>query len=205
MQDHLTAADDSGYLSHYARLQEVETEEGRLQRWLDNRVTSGSYRKVMLDPIEFLHSDDVQPDSVQLSGLQQQEVDGFKASLDQQMLKSISRLIEVVPQPGGDVLRFKPAITGVSVMSEPVNSYQAIPVDAVIGGATDGDNAALGRVLVISLEGKLQDSQSGQLLGEMLLKDIVYRGETDQDTANKLKVLMQTWTQEAGETLLEIL
>lgn len=195
MQDHLSAADESGYLSKYGWLQEVETEDGRLFGWLDFRRLRAGYNSVMLDSIELSY-----PTAVTLTAAQQQEVDKLRAELDQYLRTSIASFITVVNEPGVGVMRFKPAITGVSPVPE-ADRYEAIAVDGLIGGAL----AVPDRALIISLEGQLQDSQSAQLLGEVLRKDILHPADSPQDSTAALKTLMRSWTREAGDTLLEIL
>jgi uncharacterized protein DUF3313 len=197
-QDNISVADHSGYLSDYSRLQDVSTEEGSLQRWLDSSVTGGSYKKLMIDPVIMFQDGDAT-----LSAEQQAEVDKFSADFDQLLLSSLSGVVEVVAQPGPDVVRVKPAVTGVSSATEGMKAYEVIPIAALIGGGM-ALAGARDKVIILSLETKLEDSQSGNLVGAAVRKGVADQGDNDKTDADDVKALIRSWAKEGSELVQEL-
>jgi Protein of unknown function (DUF3313) len=197
-QDNISAVDHSGYLSDYSRLQDVSTEEGSLQRWLDSSVTGGNYKKLMIDPVIMF-----QDGGATLSAEQQAEVDKFSADFDQLLLSSLSGVVEVVAQPGPDVVRVKPAVTSVTTATEGMKAYEVIPIAALIGGSM-ALAGARDQVIILSLETKLEDSQSGNLVGAAVRKGVADQGDNDKTDADDVKALIRSWAKEGGELVQEL-
>ncbi len=194
-QSKISEADHSGYLPDYSRLQDVSTEEGSLQRWLDSSVTDGNYKKLMIDPVIMF-----QEGGATLSAEQQAEVDKFSADFDQLLLSSLSKVVDVVAQPGADVLRVKPAVTGVATVTEGMKAYEVIPIAAVIAGATAAAGAR-DKVIVLSLETKLEDSLSGKFVGAAVRKGVADQGDDDKTGADDVKALIRSWAKEGSDLM----
>ncbi|ARN74816.1 DUF3313 domain-containing protein [Oceanicoccus sagamiensis] len=193
-QDNIEAIDQSGYLSDYSQLEAVDTDGGELLRWLNDDMKAGKYNKYLIEPVTFYPEADASgftdEQKAQLDLMTKTFTDSFKAS--------IAEVVDVVDQPGPGVARVQPAITGFNQENEGMAAYEVIPVAAIIAGvrvATD----TRGQVIVFSIETKLTDSVSNEVVGLAVRKAVSEYEAGSEVSVESMTALIQTWSTEWGQ------
>jgi hypothetical protein len=189
----------SGFLKDYSQLKEEKDAAGDpVMRHISPKLTSGAYRQIMIDRIEFYPPP--QPNAnVDAATLEQ-----IRAYLDQQLRKKVGERVTVVPvvnQPGPGVVRMRAAITGARGERADLAFYEYIPIGLVIAGTREaaGVRAKDARIYV---EVELLDSVSGERVGAVVKKgtgEAVKGGESGKLALEHVKPVLDHWAQLAAD------
>jgi uncharacterized protein DUF3313 len=129
-----TAAQYSGFLADYSKLQPATDREGILL-FVDKAADYSGYTKITFDPVEVYLTPNPEYKGLQPDALKQM-TDGFLASFK----KALEPDYQIVDAAGPGVLRVRVAITGVQTVKTSLRPRDFIPIKAVfnIGRAAVG-------------------------------------------------------------------
>ena len=145
-----SAQTPSGFLSDYSRLSPAaDTPDTSI--WISKDFNFKPYRKIMLDKVEVFKSPTseyhgVSPDV--LKGM----ADRFTASFK----KALQPGYQLVDKPGPDVLRIRPALSGINLVKPRFKTTNVIPV-VFVARAVTGANQAMNVALTGELEVRAPD------------------------------------------------
>jgi hypothetical protein len=150
----------SGFLGDYSKLQPGGQGQA-LYRYIDPSANWSQYNAIIVDPVTFWDSSDssVPTDDQQL----------LCTYFQNQLKQDLSKYFSVVDQPGQGVMRLQAALTNASAATPVLRTASVvIPQLRVVNRL---QSFATGKFLFVGsarAEGKLTDSQSGEILGEWL-------------------------------------
>lgn len=157
----------SGFLKDYSKLQPEKSVSGTpVMRWISPKLKEGNYSQVYLDaPVLYLGKD--QQPNKQVS---QATMDQIVAYLGGEQRSLLQRKQALATAPGPNTLRVRSAVTAITAQKEGFKAYEVLPVALVYAAA---NNAAGGRdsETAIYIEGEITDSQSGEVLAQIVRKD----------------------------------
>ena len=171
----------SGYLGPeiYALLEEVETKSGdKVKRWVGPKLSFANYKKVLIEEVILYPEPEPGPQ------VSRETLDAVRAYLTMKLREKVDAVLNVVSEPGPEVLRMQLAITGVEVTTEGMKVYEIMPVAAVFGGlkALTGTRD---REVLVFLEGKMSDSETGEIVGAVVRR---LEGEKLEGTKEQLRM-----------------
>lgn len=151
--------EERGFLGDYSQLEE-NPDEGVKLRYIAAGADWKGYDKVLLDPVQFWRSADVEAG---LSPEEAQELaDYFYGVLHEQLSKSFT----MVTAPESGALRISIVFIRLgerNVTMDTISTYW--PIGRVLSEASGGATGKPGFVGEAAFEGKITDAASGQLLG----------------------------------------
>ena len=168
----------SGFLPNYSLLVPTSTSvpDVRLWRYRVDGVNPGTYKAVILDPIELKQN---VTQNVSLSTINQ-----AKAALQASMVEAVNARgnIRIVTKPGPGVARISVGITGAESSADSLQPWNFTPIGLAMNAAAyaGGVNSKTPALVV---ESKITDSKSNQLLGEGLA---VVQGESFRTAAGSV-------------------
>jgi len=195
-QDDIEATDYSGYLGDYTKLVAVETEDGELLRWLNDDMKAGKYTKYLIEPVTFYP----QADITNFTPAQKTQLELMTKTFTESLTASISKEVDVVKQPGPGVARVQLAITGFNQENKGMAAYEAVPIAAIISGIKVATNTR-GQVIVFSIENKITDSVSNEVIGLAVRKAVSEYDDDSAISAESMTALIETWSTEWGSVL----
>jgi hypothetical protein len=150
---------EEGFLSDYSML-EKGSGEGTQLRYFAKGVDWKSYDKMLVDPVQFWRSTDVD------AGLSPQQQQGLVNYFHSAVYEQLSRSYEMVSIPGPGVIRVSVAFTRLgdrNVTLDTVSTYvPQMRLLSELKSVATGKPAFVGEA---SMEAKLTDGASGQVLG----------------------------------------
>lgn len=181
----------------YAKLEPVEVDgEDAGKRWIGPDLNLGNYRQVLIDDVVFYPEAEPGP---QVSAETLQEISDF---LSRRLREKIGATITLAEAPGPGVLHMQTAVTGVAIETEGIKAYEVLPVAAVFGGikAVAGKRD---RNVLVFLEARFLDSQSGELVGAAMrrVRGEDLQGKEDQLTLDDLRENLEQITDDAQDVL----
>jgi hypothetical protein len=150
----------SGFLGYYGRLQPGGPGQA-LYRYVDPSANWSQYNAIIVDPVTFWDSEDssVSTDDQQL----------LCEYFQNQLKQDLSKYFSIVDQPGPGVMRLQGALTNASAATPVLRTASVVvPQLRVVNRL---QSFATGKFLFVGsarAEGKLTDSQTGEVLGEWL-------------------------------------
>ena len=161
----LSVDKQSGFLgSTYSRLQQVpSTEDGvNIYRYKSPTFNMADYKGVMIDPVVIYQTATVDTTG---KGITEEAIYKVRQEIDATLTRGASEQFNVVTKPGPGIARVSIAITGAEALGDGFKPRNLIPISAVLKLASgvagvDSKNA------MIVVEAKVQNSVTGQLLGE---------------------------------------
>ncbi|MBV1928064.1 MAG: DUF3313 domain-containing protein [Gammaproteobacteria bacterium] len=155
-----TAQVASSSASNSTQMEQVSKDH---TRWVSDALKSGKYKHMMIDPVV------MKPMPSNLTTDQQALLNRLFIAFDQILLTEMSQRVSVVTTPGADVARLRPTITGATSSAQGMKAYEVIPIAAIFGGikAATGTRA---KEIEVSLDVKLVDSQSNEIVASMKRK-----------------------------------
>jgi len=130
----------SGFLSDYSRLSPAaDTPDTSI--WISKDFDFKPYRKIMLDKVEVF----VSPTS-EYHGVSPNMLKGMADRFTASFKKALQSGYQLVDKPGPDVLRIRPALSGINLVKPSFNLTNVIPVIFVaraVSGANQTMNVAL--------------------------------------------------------------
>jgi hypothetical protein len=151
--------EERGFLGDYSQLSE-NPEDGVDLRYIATGVEWGIYDKVLLDPVQFWRSADVE------AGLSPEEAQELADHFYGVLHKSLSRDYVMVTAPQSGTLRISIAFIRLgerNVTLDTISTYW--PIGRVLSEAAGGVTGKPSFVGEAAYEGKITDATSGELLG----------------------------------------
>jgi hypothetical protein len=190
-----------GFLNDYNRLQaDTEMDDKGAQFWKSPDVDFKKYKKFMLDPVSYFVTPDQFPEGHVINT---QLANNTTAYFTKQILAALPPEFEVVDQAGPDVARLRMVLTGISVDRKSLKAYQYVPVALVLTTVSEATGNR-DSIAVLSMEGQVIDSLTGQVVAEVLQQAGTEVGvkkiedATDQDVYPNLDF----WAQKLKQRLL---
>ena len=153
----------SGFLEDYSLLQKGP-EGGPDLVYKKPGVDFSKYKKLIVDKVVFYLKEDAKAKAIQPSVLKELE-DAF----EQELVKHLNDAYPMVDKPGPDVLRIRIAITDVEPSNPTLGTVGAVlPVGMavnLVSNVTTGSSVNVGSA---SIEAEFLDSETGELLGEVV-------------------------------------
>lgn len=148
---------NSGFLSNYEKLKETNsTDKNISMSWRSDKLTSSNYSSVTLDNIAFF------PTPKASKNVSMDVIDEVVKYTNTQLKKAAEATGKLVPSPEKNTLQLQFAITQVEISDKGLSGIQYLPI-AFIASAVSGNLDNLAPHLTI--EGKLIDAESGELVG----------------------------------------
>lgn len=165
-QKNLNPQLESGYLQGYGRLQPVASpEEGvEIYRYKNPKIDVSKYDAVIIDPVVIYQTATADAAG---NGLTEETLYRVRQQITQNIRKDVARRVKVVDKPGPDVAHISIAITGAQTLGEGFKPTDLIPVRAVLNVASKAAGLDEKNAMLV-VEAKVNDSQSGELIGEAL-------------------------------------
>ncbi|WP_392339645.1 DUF3313 family protein [Moritella marina] len=118
---------NAGFIEDYSKLERVETNDGlKSFRYVSERIKSGDYNKVIIDPVEFY------PREVVSKQMNQALFDETKSYIDKRLAEVATVSMEVVDTPQKNTMRLTPRITAINTSAGDLKVRELIPVGSVI-------------------------------------------------------------------------
>ena len=145
-----SAQTPSGFLSDYSRLSPA-ADMPDTSIWISKDFDFKPYRKIMLDKVEVF----VSPTS-EYHGASPDVLKGMADRFTASFKKALQSGYQLVDKPGPDVLRIRPALSGINLVKPNFNLTNVIPVIFVARGLT-GANQTMNVALTGELEVRAPD------------------------------------------------
>lgn len=157
---------ESGYLQGYSRLEPVASpEEGvEIYGYRNPKVDISKYNAVIIDPVVIYQTATADAAG---NGLSEETLYGVRQQITQNIRKDVAKRTKVVDKPGPGVAHVSIAITGAQTLSDGFRPTDLIPVRAVLNVASKATGLDEKNAMLV-VEAKVNDSQSGELIGEAL-------------------------------------
>lgn len=181
----------SGFLPDYSLLKPVANPPAGTQiyTYTNPAVQQGEYTAVMVAPVILYQT-------ATENGVNNAEIENARLNIQNGVKQMVSQKLPVVNQAGPGVAKLTVAITGAQLQGSGFEPWNLIPISAAIKlttMATGTDNKK--PVLVVEL--KFVDSNSGQLLREIVSTISGDNFRNQANTAQEFQQLAQTWVQQA--------
>src|SRR4249920_3184307 len=145
-----SAQTPSGFLSDYSRLSPAADLPGT-SIWISKDFDFKPYRKIMLDKVEVF----VSPTS-EYHGVSPDVLKGMADRFTASFKKALQSGYQLVDKPGPDVLRIRPALSGINLVKPSFNVTNVIPV-IFVARAVSGANQTMNVALTGELEVRAPD------------------------------------------------
>lgn len=195
----LGAAEGSGFLQSYEKLQPVADREGT-QRYIDRNVDVRAYTKLYVEPVQIMVSTEgstykgVQPDALK------RMADSFKSAF----VSAMSPDYQVVSQPAPDALRIRLAISGIQPAPTPMSATDFIPIKAIFNVARSAAGESP-RVAEITAELEVLDNKGRQVAAAVTTrKSDKTLPQADQITWSDLAPIVAAWAKQFRQGLDEL-
>lgn len=189
------AGQESGYLGDaYSKLKEETSASGdKVKRWLSPELLSGKYTAVMLKQTELF------PEPKPTEQVSADLLNEIKTYADAALRRELSGVVDIVDEPGANVLIFKPAITAASAQDEGLKAYELIPV-AFVFSRVKKASGSRAKEAALAMEWQVQDAESNEVIGAGIRAGVGGKLKTpsDQVTLEKLKPLIDVWAKDAS-------
>jgi len=187
----------SGFLSDYSRLRPGERGEPLLV-YLNPGRDFRAYDKVLVDPVTVWKS----PDST-LANVPPQDLEHLAILLEARIIEAARHEgLDIVRQPGPGVMRIRAALTEAEQSSVKMDiATSVVPLPSFTKLAT-GTRAFVGKA---SIEGEIQDSQSGMVLAAMVDRRAGGRSpEGIRDSWHDVEQAFQFWSDRLAYRLCQL-
>jgi hypothetical protein len=190
----------SGYLSDYSRLQKTDAPDGsQAMSWISPELKEKKYSKILVKPVGFF------PAPIPNENVTIETLNKISSYMTEQVKNEIGKNFEVVDKAGPDTLYMQFAITGVSTPTKGLEAKNLIPVSLLFTGA----KLAAGEqdhVVVLYLEGRVTDSENGNILAEGVRQALGENLKNDDEKLNvdKLKTAINTWAADIGTMIKKL-
>ena len=140
----------SGFLSDYSKLSPA-ADAPDTSIWISKEFDFKPYRKIMLDKVEVF----VSPTS-EYHGVSPDVLKGMADRFTASFKKALQPGYQLVDKPGPDVLRIRPALSGINLVKPSFKATNVIPV-IFVARAVTGANQAMNVALTGELEVRAPD------------------------------------------------
>ena len=182
-----------GFIGDYSKFERIETDDGlKSFRYASDRVLSGFYSKVIIDPVEFY------PFEVTSEQLSAELFAKTKAYINESLAEVAALSLEVVEKPQAGALRLTPRISAIKISPGDVKIRELIPVGSLIalGKAAAGYRY---ENIDIYMEFKATDSMDGDFIGGSVKQGKAgeISGFNEVVTFEHIKPLLDIWIKDA--------
>jgi len=185
----------SGYLGDaYPKLKTETAASGdKVKRWLSPELLSGKYTAAMLKETAFF------PEPKPTEQVSADLLNEIRAYADTALRRELDGVIDIVDEPGPNVLIFNPAITAASAQDERLKAYELIPV-AFVFSRVKKASGSRSKEAVLAMEWQVQDAESNEVIGAGIRAGVgsKLKAPDDQVTLENLKPLLDVWAKDAG-------
>lgn len=181
----------SGYLNDYSKLQPFDGGS----RWISSKTDFSKYTKFILEPVTFYVGKSLDQQNVKANP---ENINKITAYFHEALTREFSKNLTIVDKAGPDVGRIRTAITSMAVGTKDLKAYQYLPVMLVATGAAEVAGLR-DHVAVISMEGELLDSLTGQRLAAVVKsrsKETTIK-EVGSLTEQDVKSMLDYWASES--------
>jgi hypothetical protein len=178
------------FLPNYSLLKEVPSPDGtKIYTYKNPNVKPGDYSAAIVEPVSLYQT-------ATKDGIADAQIEKARAEIDAGLQQIVSRKLKLTTQPGAGVLRLQVAITGARLESDGFKPWNIIPISAAIKLASMATGLdAKKPVLVVEL--KFTDSQTGNLLKEVVTTISGDKLSNKNDVTNGFDKLATAWVQDA--------
>lgn len=154
--------ESSGFLVNYDLLEPVEGSAGmQIYVYENDDIETNEYHAAIVEPV-FIYEGATDGD-----GVTYQNIENAKNGINAGLKRAVAEHFKLTEKPGPGVFRMQMAITGADLEGQGLKPWNIIPVSAAITLATHATGYENKRpVLVVEL--KITDSQTGEILKEVL-------------------------------------
>jgi len=184
---------NTGFIGDYSKLERIETTDGlKSFRYASDRIKSGVYDKVIIEPVEFY------PREVASEQMTQALFDETKSYINKRLVEVISLSMAVVDKPQEGAIRLTPRISAIKTSAGDLKVRELIPIGSVIALS----KKALGyryENVDVYMAFKATDSIDGSLIGSSIKqgKGEEISGANEVVTFDKIKPLLEVWIKDA--------
>jgi hypothetical protein len=182
----------SGFLSDYSQLEKGSAvdDEAVVLKWISPVLAGRKYTKVMLDPVVLYPAP--QPGSQIRSDV----LTSMLVYLNKEITQEIGKKYEIVSEPAKDVVRFRPAITGVKTNPEDLAVYEYIPIGLALASVSTATGMR-NEMVQLFAEAEITDSLSGERLAAAVRKGFgkPIKGKKDQVELENVRPVLDGWAQ----------
>ncbi len=157
---------ESGYLQGYGRLTLVESPEDGVEIYgcRNPKIDISKYDAVIIDPVVVYQTATADAAG---NGLTEETFYKVRQQITQTIRQDVAKRVKVVDKPGPGVAYLSIAITGAQTLSDGFKPTDLIPFRAVLNIASKATGLDDKNAMLV-VEAKVNDSQSGELIGEAL-------------------------------------
>jgi uncharacterized lipoprotein YmbA len=187
---------ESGYLQGgYARLQQVESpEEGvDIYRYRNPKIDLSRYNSVIINPVVIYQTATADAAG---NGLTEEVLFKVRQQITENLKTDASKRVKVVDKAGPGVASVSVAITGAQTLSDGFKPTDLIPVRAVLNIASNAAGLDDKNAMLV-IEAKVNDSQSGELIGEALFTVTGESFRRQASSVEAFEALADKWVQTA--------
>ena len=193
----------SGYLAEdiYPKLEEVEIREDvTAKRWIGPKLNFSNFKSVLIEDVTLYPEPEPGP---QVSA---ETLEAIRSYATEKLTTKVGSVLNVVDEPGPQVLRVQAAITGVEIKTEGMKGYEVVPVAAIFGGfkALTGKRD---REVHVFVEVIFSDSETGEVVGAAVrsVEGEHLKGKKDQLELEDMQESLDSATDDAQTVLSGIL
>lgn len=191
------AKKNSGYLSNYTNLKEVDTTENNvLLKWESSEYKTRQYSSVIIDDVSYYPAPKAggDIDNKVLMDIAQYANNGIKKAA-----QSTGKVVEMATDK---TIRLRMAITGATINDEGLSAVQYLPITFVASAVT-GNLDNLTAKLVI--EGEVTDAKSGELLATFFRTGLGAEVDDEEQplTLEMVKPLLDDWAKLVKKSISE--
>ncbi len=157
---------ESGYLKGYSRLAPIESPEQGVEiyGYRNPKIDISKYDAVIIDPVVIYQTATADAAG---NGLTEETLYKVRQQITEKIRQDVAKHVKVVDKPGPGVAHLSIAITGAQTLSDGFKPTDLIPVRAVLNVASKATGLDDKNAMLV-VEAKVNDSQSGELIGEAL-------------------------------------
>lgn len=188
----------AGFLSDYSKLEENVNAGGQL-RYINKNADWKKYDKVLLDPVQFWRSSDVE------ASLTPQQGQGLVNYFHSSLYEHLSKSYEMVSIPGPNTLRISVVFTRLgkrNVTLDTVSTYvPQLRLVTQLSSTVTGRPAFVGEA---SMEGKITDGATGEILGAAVDSRVGGRTIKDMDDWADVRSAIDFWASSLAAKLCRL-
>lgn len=190
------SAEPKGFLGDYGQLLEQQSDQGARLRYVRQGVDWASYGNVLVDPVQFWRSSDLQ------GGLTHDQSQMLVNYMHAALRRELAKGYVLVEQPGAQTLRISTVLTRAGKRSVTLDTISTVvpqlrlPSEAA--AVLTGKPSFVGEV---SFEGKVADARTGQVLGAALDTRVGGKTLKNMDSWSDVRAGIDYWARSLGARL----
>lgn len=178
------------FLPNYSLLKPVPSPAGtKIYSYKNPNINRSDYNAAIVEPVSLYQT-------ASNDGVADAQIENARANINAGIKEIISKKLTITNQPGPGVLRLQVAITGARLEGDGFKPWNIIPISAAIKLASMATGQESKKpVLVVEL--KFVDSQTGNLLKEVVTTISGENLKSQNDVSGAFDKLATEWVQQA--------